>query len=239
LVVLLIIPRTLFFAKWHYWWGGNTWGTRFLLPVVALLSLMIVPVIRCSTNIIMRRATYIALAVLGSIGGFVSYLSARVPLGEWLSVMRSPVLREELGIRNANTVSQQFEAIYFKWSTSPIGGYLTLMRRHIALSSADLWAYGHGEIGYTILAIGVLCLLVTCVGAVRVPRVSELKKFDGMRNSPDPDREREPRERTTHGPTPGGPPSPPPGARGFRRKEERAPLPSPFVLGREKPERHL
>jgi hypothetical protein len=195
LVVLLIVPRTLFFAKWHFWWGGDTWGPRFLLPVVALLSLMIVPVIRCSTNVITRTATYVALAVLGGFGAFVSYLSARVPLGEWLAVIGTPSLRAHLGIRNANTVSQQFEALYFKWSTSPIGGYVTLIRRHMALPSGDLWAYGHGGFGYAILGIGFLCLLVTCVGAVRVPRVSGVGKFDGTGTSPDPSRVGGPAER--------------------------------------------
>jgi hypothetical protein len=170
LVLLLIVPRTLFFAKWHYWWGGSIWGPRFLLPVVALLSLMIVPVVRCSTTVITRSATYVALAVLGVFGGFVSYLSARVPLGEWLSVMSSPGLRARLGIQNATTAAQQFNALYFKWSTSSIGGYLTLIRRHMALPSGDLWAYGHADAGYAILAVGFLCLLVTCVGAVRVTR---------------------------------------------------------------------
>ena len=192
LVVLLIIPRTLFFAKWHYWWGGSTWGPRFLLPVVALLSLMIVPVIRCSTRIITRTATYVALAVLGGIGAFVSYLSARVPLGEWLTVMNSARLREQLGIRDASTASQQFEAFYFKWSTSPIGGYLTLIRRHMAAPSGDLWAYGHGGLGYVTLAIGLLCILVTCAGAVRVSRVRAAGRLDGMPDPPDPGRLQEP-----------------------------------------------
>ena len=170
LIVLLIAPRTLFFAKWHYWWGGSIWGPRFLLPVVALLSLMIVPVMRCSTTVVMRTATYIAVAVLGVFGGFVSYLSARVPLGEWLSVMSSPGLRARLGIHNATTAAQQFNSLYFSWPTSSIGGYLTLIHRHMALPSGDLWASGHATVGYTILAIGFLCLLVTCVGAVRTTR---------------------------------------------------------------------
>jgi hypothetical protein len=176
LVLSLIIPRTLFFAKWHSWWGGSTWGPRFLLPVVALLSLMIVPVLRCSTTAITRTATYVALAVLGGIGAFVSFLSARVPLGEWLAVMGSPELRAQFSI-HARTASQQFDALYFQWSTSPIGGYLRLLGRHIALPSGDLWAYGHGGLGYAIVALGLVCLLVTFVGAVR--------GFDTANDEPD------------------------------------------------------
>jgi hypothetical protein len=178
LVALLILPRVLFFAKWHYWWGGDTWGPRFLLPVIGLLSLMIVPVMRRSTSDIARAATYFAMAVLGLFGGFVSYLSARVPLGEWLSVLSSPRLRAELGIQNVRTAAQQFEALYFNWSTSPIEGYLTLMRRHIALQSGDLWAYGHADAGYLIVAFGFLCLLVTCVGAARLRGVGEVPEMN-------------------------------------------------------------
>jgi hypothetical protein len=176
LVVSLCIPRLLFFAKWHSWWGGNTWGPRFLLPVVALLSLMIVPVLRCSTTVITRLATYVALVVLGLIGGFVSYLSVRLPLGEWFGVLGSPEWRATLGI-HAQTASQQFYALYFQWSTSPIGGFLTLMRRHVALPSGDLWAYGHAGLGYALVAFGLICLLVTFVGAIR--------GFDTARDGPD------------------------------------------------------
>ena len=185
LVLLLIIPRTLFFAKWHYWWGGSTWGPRFLLPVVALLSLMIVPVLRCSTTVVTRAATYVAVAVLGLLGGFVSYLSARVPLGEWLSVIGSPQLRTEFGVQNARTAAQQFDALYFTWSTSPLGGYLTLMRHHLALPSGDLWAYGHADAGYAIVAMGFLCLLVVCVGAVRLSAVTA-EQLDNVLEPPDP-----------------------------------------------------
>jgi len=185
LVLLLIIPRMLFFAKWHYWWGGSTWGPRFLLPVVALLSLMIVPVLRCSTTVVRRAATYLAVTVLALLGGFVSYLSARVPLGEWLSVLSSPQLRARLGIQNAGTAAQQFNALYFKWSTSPLGGYLTLMRHHLALPSGDLWAYGHADAGYALVAIGLLCLLVVSVGAVRLSSVAALE-LHNVCASPDP-----------------------------------------------------
>ncbi|HEY1650999.1 MAG TPA: hypothetical protein VGG09_03875 [Acidimicrobiales bacterium] len=187
LVALLIIPRMLFFAKWHYWWGGDVWGPRFLLPVVALLSLMIIPVMRCSTTVITRAATYLGVAVLGLLGGFVSYLSARVPLGEWISVLSSPRIRVQLGIQNVRTTAQQFEALYFKWSTSPIGGYLTLMRRHIALPSGDLWAYGHADAGYLIEALGFLCLLVTCVGASRLSGVGAVQEVDTGRGYADAD----------------------------------------------------
>jgi hypothetical protein len=176
LVVLLSVPRLLFFAKWHYWWGGDIWGPRFLLPVVALLSLMIVPVLRTTSNVVTRAAIFLAVAVLGALGGFVSYLSARVPLGEWLTVVySSPRLRAQLGIRNAETVAQQFNALYFHWSTSPIGGFLTLLRRHMATPSGDLWAYGHGDIGYAMVATGLLLLAVICVGAARLPRDTDAR----------------------------------------------------------------
>jgi hypothetical protein len=179
LVVLLVLPRLLFFAKWHYWWGGDIWGPRFLLPVVALLSLMIVPVLRCSTTVVARFATYLALALLGLLGGFVSYLSARVPLGQWLSAMSSPQVRAQLGIHDASTAAQQFDALYFNWSTSSIGGYLTLMRRHMAAPSGDLWASGHGDVGYALVVAGFLCLLVTFVGAVSRTSSSPLPQAEG------------------------------------------------------------
>ena len=47
LMAILIVTRIVFYAKWGVWDGGWTWGPRFLLPVVALLSLALPTVLRC------------------------------------------------------------------------------------------------------------------------------------------------------------------------------------------------
>jgi hypothetical protein len=43
----------------------------------------------------------------------------------------------------------------------------------MAHPSGALWIYAHADVGYTILAIGVLCLLVTCIGAIRLTRMPQ------------------------------------------------------------------
>lgn len=36
-IVLMFVSNLILFAKWHDWWGGLSWGPRFLVPVVPLL----------------------------------------------------------------------------------------------------------------------------------------------------------------------------------------------------------
>jgi hypothetical protein len=42
LVLVLAAARVLFFARWSVWYGGVSWGPRFLMPVVGPLSLLAV-----------------------------------------------------------------------------------------------------------------------------------------------------------------------------------------------------
>jgi len=32
--VVLFVVRLLFYARWWAWYGGNSWGPRFLVPVL-------------------------------------------------------------------------------------------------------------------------------------------------------------------------------------------------------------
>jgi Dolichyl-phosphate-mannose-protein mannosyltransferase len=42
LVLVLVVARVLFFARWSAWYGGVAWGPRLLMPVVGPLSLLAV-----------------------------------------------------------------------------------------------------------------------------------------------------------------------------------------------------
>lgn len=59
-IAALVIVRLLFFARWWAWGGGDTWGPRYLVP---LIPLMLVPVALLSGA--RWRITTISLGVLG------------------------------------------------------------------------------------------------------------------------------------------------------------------------------
>ena len=164
LCFLLVVPRIIFFAKWNTWDGAAVWGPRFLLPAVAILSLTIVPLLR-ATDIrrISGALVRVVLVILATAAAGVSYLSVRIPLGEWLAVLKNPVWRVRLGIRGLLTPVQQNHALDFGWRTSPIWGYLTLLRLHLAKASGDLWIDGHGVVGYTLLGVGCVLLVAAAV----------------------------------------------------------------------------
>jgi len=168
---LLVVPRILFFAKYGAWNGGSVFGPRFLLPAAAVLTLLIIPVFRATD---LRRWSGVLVRLvavaLGLAGGLVAYLSARIPLGEWLGVLASPYWQKVLGIHGVNNGVEFGQALYFNVYTSPIAGYLRLLRRHIAIPSGDLWRHGDEVIGYSLLAVGAALLVAAMIGS-RVSRV--------------------------------------------------------------------
>ena len=76
---IAVVPRIVFFAKWGVWDAGSVWGPRFLLPSVAVLSLMIVPVFQATDR---RRVAWFvvrfAAILLGLFAAFVNFLNWRL-----------------------------------------------------------------------------------------------------------------------------------------------------------------
>jgi hypothetical protein len=164
LCVLLIVPRTIFFAKWNIWGGGQVWGARFLLPVAAILSLLMVPMLRATEHLrlgdLLVRMLICVLAVVSAI---IGYLSVRVPFGQWVVATRSAVTRAQLGfpVFQSKVQDAHLEQVDFK--LAPIWGYITLLRLHLARPSGEWWASGRGGVGYAILIGGILFLLVAAI----------------------------------------------------------------------------
>jgi hypothetical protein len=40
-----VVLQLLLYAKWWHWWGGLSWGPRFLVPLAPLITLWLLPVI--------------------------------------------------------------------------------------------------------------------------------------------------------------------------------------------------
>ncbi|MGO9341521.1 MAG: hypothetical protein ACLP6E_03235, partial [Acidimicrobiales bacterium] len=177
LFVLIIVPRTAFFAKWNSWTGGAVWGPRFLLPAVAVLSISIVPVLRATERLrIFDRLARAVIGILVVVSAFIEYLSVRIPYGQWASAPSSPVMRVRLDIPLVQTA----HAFELGFKSAPIWGYVTLLRLHLAAISGEWWRSGHGPAGYAILAFGIVLLLAAVSGARR-PRSAHRMSFRGPR----------------------------------------------------------
>jgi hypothetical protein len=162
LCALLVIPRLLLFSKYTFWDSGSVWGPRYLMPTVPVLSLTIVPLFRATD---LRRiwggAVRLALLILAVVAAGVSYLSVRVPLGDWLTAIESPAWQAQLGIHGVNgvvTADERGHALDFQWRSSEIWGLVTLLRRHLATPNGALWLYGHGTVGYILVGVGLALL---------------------------------------------------------------------------------
>ncbi|MFZ0665725.1 MAG: hypothetical protein WAM97_08210, partial [Acidimicrobiales bacterium] len=177
LCFLLIVPRVLFFSKFSVWWGGSTFGPRFLLPVAAVLTLLIPPVLTAteSPRIVGIPVRIVSVALAGC-GALVCYVSVRMPMGEWFGVTQSPGWRKILGIHGINNSSQLFHALYFQFSTSQLRLTLTLIARHYAVPSGYLWVHGYGVLGYVLVGASGVILLVTVIGTRRTsgPSISSI-----------------------------------------------------------------
>jgi hypothetical protein len=169
LFVLLLVPRLIFFAKFNNWSGGSVWGPRYLLPMVALLSLSIVPVLRTvNRRRIAGVLAWLAVFVLGALGGLINYLSVRLPLGQWLGALYLPASRARLGIHGLQGDVRGYQSVNFGFTTSPIWGFITLIRHHMASPSGVWWQYGHGAVGYLLVVVGGACLFAAGYGTRRV-----------------------------------------------------------------------
>jgi hypothetical protein len=162
---LLVVPRVIFFAKYGAWSGGSVFGPRFLLPAAAVLTLLMIPVLRATDwRHLSGAVVRIAAVALAMAGGLVAYLSARLPLGEWLGVLASPYWQKVLGIHGINNGIEYANALSFSIGTSPLAGYVLLLRRHIAIPSGDLWSHGYGFVGYLLLGVGGACIAIAAFG---------------------------------------------------------------------------
>jgi hypothetical protein len=171
LCLLLVVPRTLFFAKWGIWDAGVSWGPRFLLPVVPVLTLAVIPVLQATNprrviGVVVRLVT----ALLALAGVLVNALSVRVPYGEWWGAVANPYWRRIFHIHGGMTPAERSAQIDFHLVWSPIWGEILLLRRHKALVNGEWWKTGHGAVGVVLLVAGAVYLVAAAIGSSRRPR---------------------------------------------------------------------
>ena len=109
--------QVLLFAKWWDWSGDDSWGVRFLIPGVLLLSIPMVAILHRRTLVIPLVAVGVAVQLLAVLAG---------PLDFLLLLRGQPFEREALYVGGHERVD--FEDMRFNPSYSQIVGNWILVR---------------------------------------------------------------------------------------------------------------
>jgi hypothetical protein len=159
--ILLIVARTLFFAKWASWYGGVDWGARFMFPVVFCFVIGAVEVLHATEARaplgILARATFTVLAVL-SLG--ISFLSVRVPYEQWWQTVTSPTLRAPFDrggqlVLHPSAVDAVENTLNFTERGSQILGNFDLLEKGEALMAPASFRTNDPIGGWILLTAGV------------------------------------------------------------------------------------
>jgi hypothetical protein len=180
LLLLLIVPRLFFFAKFVTWDGGWAWGPRYMFPTVPLFVLAAVELLRATdrrsaVGVIVRTGT----AVLVAYSLAINYVSVRVPYEQWLQTLSwgTPASLARVGLHQT-TFSQAWTDYTYNWSTGPIWGDLTLLHHHVARMAPEWWAIGRWYVGVVFLLVGVTCLTLAVLYALDTRSTWPLSRGD-------------------------------------------------------------
>lgn len=94
LLIALAVVRPLFYARWGAWWGGVTWGPRFLMPATVPLALLAgealrrigrLPTLLRAVAVLLAAALVVAAAVVNLASVWIGYEAA------WLSAHNNTI----------------------------------------------------------------------------------------------------------------------------------------------------
>jgi hypothetical protein len=166
LLVVLAVVRPPFYARWSAWYGGVTWGPRFLMPTAVPLSLLAVEAVSAFWRLPWVRLPLRAVAVavvagLVAASVVVSLLSIWVPYGAaWTSAMTPPAGSKLRGAALQQVLDRQLHAYLYSFHDSSIGYNLRRVVRHQNRFFPLIHFAGGAEpIGVLALAVAVLAPL--------------------------------------------------------------------------------
>jgi hypothetical protein len=177
LLMVLAAVRPLFYARWSAWFGGVTWGPRFLMPMAVPLSLLAVYAVSASWRLPWARlplravaATVVAGLVAASV--VVNLLSVWVPYGAaWTSAVTPPAGSKLTGAARQQVLDRQMHAYLYSFHGSSIGYNLRRVTRHEnRFFPLTHFAGGADAIGVLALVVAVLAPLVAWGLAARDDR---------------------------------------------------------------------
>ena len=81
LILLVIIAQILLFGLWWEWWGGYSWGPRFLLPIIPYLMIASLPLVQTAVD--GNRPARIGLILVTFWGVLVQVLGTAVEINAY------------------------------------------------------------------------------------------------------------------------------------------------------------
>jgi hypothetical protein len=174
LLVLLAVVRPLFYARWSAWFGGVTWGPRFLMPTAVPLSLLAVYAVARLPRLrpAPRAGAVAVVAGLVAASVVVGMLSVWIPYGAaWTSTVTPPSGTKPQGVALRLVLDRQMHAYLYSFDGSSIGYNLRRVTRHQSrFFPLTHFAGGAEPIGLLALAVAVLAPLLAWVLASRDDR---------------------------------------------------------------------
>jgi hypothetical protein len=174
LLVLLAVVRPLFYARWSAWFGGVTWGPRFLMPTAVPLSLLAVYAVSRLSRLRLPLRTLAVAVVAGLVAASVavSLLSVWVPYGAaWTGATTKPAGSKLQGAALRQVLDRQMHAYLYSFHGSSIGYNLRRVTRHQnRFFPLTHFAGGAEGIGLLALLVAALAPLLAWVLAGRDDR---------------------------------------------------------------------
>ena len=141
LVGAVVLTNVAFYSPWHLWWGGHSWGPRFLLTTVPFAALLLASALEAATH---RRPLAIVLGILAAASVAVQLLGVAVNFNLYLEDIYT-----QLGLYHPATL--------FNPAYSPLLRQIA----YLCPKNLDLaWAQG-GSLHWLALLDGVFLVLVT------------------------------------------------------------------------------
>ncbi|MDX2160210.1 MAG: hypothetical protein SF162_02685 [bacterium] len=134
-VLAVIAAQALMFASWWSWHGGVVWGTRFLVPIAPLATLLIAPLIDAAW---MRRHLWGVIGVFAVLSVFVQALGALFSVFPHYAYLTNQFYTGD----PFSPVTELDTQIFIDPRLSPIIGHLALLAagwplEPVALRAAD------------------------------------------------------------------------------------------------------
>ena len=131
----------LFWSLWYLWWGGHSWGPRFLVPMLPFAALPLAPVLEAAAR---RRALAIALGALAALSLAVQLLGIAVNFNLYLEDIYA-----QLGLYHPATL--------FNPAYSPLLRQIAYLR----LENLDLAWVRQGSVNWPALLTGLVLVLLS------------------------------------------------------------------------------
>jgi 4-amino-4-deoxy-L-arabinose transferase-like glycosyltransferase len=171
LLLVLVVARPLFYARWSDLFGGVTWGPRFLMPTAGPLSLLAVYAVSRIPllHLALRVPAALVVAALVVAGGVVNVASVWVPYGAaWRWSTTAPADLHLEGAARESYVAARHHAFIYTLGSSAIAYNLRHITRDNRSFPLTHFRGGAEPIGIAGLAVaGVAPLAAWVLGRPR------------------------------------------------------------------------